>query len=159
VAGLAACVLQARPTWTPQQVIRALRETASRATQPDFRVGYGIPNGFAALQWPNSNVLDGEGRVVIALRGANPTTTAAGAVVDFALGRDSTEPEPAHLRVHDIGGRVVRTLWSGTLVPGESRRAVWDGRDDDARAVHSGIFWIAVDVRGTVASARVVVVN
>jgi hypothetical protein len=61
--------------------------------------------------------------------------------------------------VHDVGGRVVRTLWSGTLVPGESRREAWDGRDDDARVVQSGIFWIAVDVRGTVASARVVVIN
>ncbi|OGF18287.1 MAG: hypothetical protein A2W00_15600, partial [Candidatus Eisenbacteria bacterium RBG_16_71_46] len=35
LAGLAACLIQARPTWTPQQVIEALRSTASRSGTPD----------------------------------------------------------------------------------------------------------------------------
>ena len=35
---------QANPTLTAQQVIAALRSTASQATTPDNTLGYGIPN-------------------------------------------------------------------------------------------------------------------
>ncbi len=48
VAGGAALVLQANPTWTNQQIMDALRNTASNAATPDNNLGYGIINVHAA---------------------------------------------------------------------------------------------------------------
>ena len=44
LAGMVAGFWQANPTLTAQQVIAALRTTASQATAPDNTLGYGIPN-------------------------------------------------------------------------------------------------------------------
>ena len=44
LAGMAAGFWQANPTLTAQQVIAALRSTASQAATPDNTLGYGIPN-------------------------------------------------------------------------------------------------------------------
>ncbi|MDQ2794446.1 MAG: S8 family serine peptidase [Bacteroidota bacterium] len=44
LAGMAAAFWQANPTLTAQQVIAALRSTASQATAPDNSLGYGLPN-------------------------------------------------------------------------------------------------------------------
>ena len=44
LAGMAAAFWQANPTLTAQQVIAALRGTASQAGAPDNSLGYGLPN-------------------------------------------------------------------------------------------------------------------
>jgi subtilisin family serine protease len=51
----------------------------------------------------------------------------------FALPADG----PATLEIHDLAGRLVRRLLDGPLTAGD-HEAVWDGRDDDGRAVASG---------------------
>src|SRR5204862_7455914 len=51
IAGLAACLMQAHPEWTPSEVARALRGTASQTGHPDNRMGYTIANGGAQLYW------------------------------------------------------------------------------------------------------------
>lgn len=48
LAGMVAGFWQANPTLTAQQVIAALRATASQANAPDNTLGYGIPNFVAA---------------------------------------------------------------------------------------------------------------
>ncbi len=50
VAGAVACLAQAHPGWTPQQMRQALFTTASRAANPDplFCEGYGVLNAAAA---------------------------------------------------------------------------------------------------------------
>lgn len=48
LAGMAAGFWQANPTLTAQQVIVALRSTATQALNPDNTLGYGIPNFVAA---------------------------------------------------------------------------------------------------------------
>ena len=161
VAGLAACLLEARPGWTPQQVIRALRETASRAFQPDNLSGYGVPNGRAALEWsPNGPNFHPPGRVGIALTGPNPwSPSTATLVVTFALGDAVPYPSAARLSVFDAGGRRVRTLWTGTLAPGRAERTFWDGRDDSGRPLGPAVFWVAVDAAGELASRRIVLLR
>jgi hypothetical protein len=56
LAGMVAGFWQANPTLTAQQVILALRSTASQATNPDNSLGYGIPNFVTAYNTlhPNS---------------------------------------------------------------------------------------------------------
>ena len=44
MAGAMACLWQSAPTYTPEQLRNAVRNTASRAALPDTLLGYGIPN-------------------------------------------------------------------------------------------------------------------
>jgi subtilisin family serine protease len=52
IAGVAALVLQAHPSYSVDQVIAVLRSTASQAAAPDNRLGWGIVNALAAIQAP-----------------------------------------------------------------------------------------------------------
>jgi hypothetical protein len=48
LAGVAALLLEAHPEWTREELAEALRTTASQATQPDYDLGWGIVDGWAA---------------------------------------------------------------------------------------------------------------
>lgn len=47
-AGAVACLMQANPSLTSQEIIQAVRESASQYNQPDSLLGYGVPD-FCAL--------------------------------------------------------------------------------------------------------------
>jgi serine protease AprX len=156
VAGLAACILQARPHWSPQQVIRALRETASRSTDPDMRVGFGIPNGARAAGLPEPEFQETLG---IRTEGGNPFTPDRGDLrIRFGLSAE-VAARSVRVRAHDAAGRAVRTLWSGTVASGSSSEVTWNGRDDDGRSLAPGVYWVAVAGDGDLASARVVLLR
>jgi serine protease AprX len=44
IAGAAACLWQSSPQHTNQQIIQAIRQSASQYSSPDTNIGYGIPN-------------------------------------------------------------------------------------------------------------------
>jgi len=46
----------------------------------------------------------------------------------------------AHLAVYDIQGRLIRTLFGGSLLAG-SHTTVWDGRADNGDAASSGVYF------------------
>jgi len=54
VAGVAALILQAHPTWTPIQVTDALRNTASNHNAPNDTTGWGIIDAMAAIHYGNT---------------------------------------------------------------------------------------------------------
>ncbi|MFN8588492.1 MAG: cohesin domain-containing protein [Candidatus Eisenbacteria bacterium] len=62
-----------------------------------------------------------------------------------------------HVRVavYDLVGRRIRTLTDGTMSAGE-RTLVWDGRDDDGRAVAAGLYLVKMDTAGAKQSHRLV---
>jgi hypothetical protein len=66
----------------------------------------------------------------------------------------------AHIRLvlHDVRGRVVRTLVDAPLPAGE-RTATWDGRD--ARGVHvsAGVYWLRLVTPETTSSRKIVVLS
>ncbi|MDZ7274913.1 MAG: S8 family serine peptidase [candidate division KSB1 bacterium] len=72
-AGVVAQILSAHPEITPQQMMRVLHNTASRAATPDNDYGYGIVNARAAItafgpafsNLPEINATNGELRVTI----------------------------------------------------------------------------------------------
>jgi serine protease AprX len=159
LAGLAACVMQARPTWSPTRVIRGLRLTASQATAPDDRVGYGIPDG-AAVLWDTASV-PGLPPFTLGLRltGSNPLTALAPSTrVDFGVGAGAGEPR---LRVFDAQGRLVaRDLASSPNLRvaenGLPRTATWDGRGSDGRLLRAGLYFITLEAGGRRAAVRVI---
>jgi choice-of-anchor B domain-containing protein len=78
----------------------------------------------------------------------NPSTT-----IRFTIERAGT----TSLRIHDIRGRLVRSLWNGPLVAG-SHTAIWNGRDDRDRAVASGVYVLRLEA-GEFRSARRIVLT
>ncbi len=160
LAGLAACLIQARPSFTPTMIIRALRETASRATSPDNLVGYGIPDGLAALRWGSATLSAlPEPPVALGLRllGPNPRSPCDNpSVVRYALGAGAPPSARARLSVLDAQGRHVRSLFEGALSRGQWQQVAWDGRDEQGRASPSGLYFVVLDAAGRRTAARLV---
>ena len=50
MAGLAACLWQAFPEKTNEEIMNAIRRSASQADRPDNQLGYGIPDFQRAFQ-------------------------------------------------------------------------------------------------------------
>jgi subtilisin family serine protease len=158
VTGLAACLMQRHPLWTPREVIRALRETASHALRPDNQRGYGMPDGRAASRWPDVGPPPPASTLGIQLIGPNPFhSRSASVLVRIASGGQGTLP--GELDVMDLNGRRVRELWSGTLVSGRWDTVSWDGTDGDGRRVPAGAYYIALRAGGEVSSVRLVALD
>ncbi len=62
----------------------------------------------------------------------NPTT-----VIRYAL----PESAPASLKVYDVAGRLVRTIFGSVKVPAGAYEVEWDGKDDNGNSVSSGVYF------------------
>lgn len=157
LAGLAACVMQARPFWSAAEVIQALRASGDRFQNPDTLYGYGIPNGMLALQWPSTvSVIPPLGAPQLALVGPNPMRSdGPDTRVRFALHRDAPASAHGEVRIYDAQGRIVRHLWSGELARGRWVTVAWDGRDEAGKR-QAGMFFVTLDAAGRRQSVRIV---
>jgi subtilisin family serine protease len=160
VAGLAACLIQARPGWPAVWIIEALKATASRAASPDTLTGWGVPDGLAALRYvPDTlGVPDPSSPLALALAGPNPLRTGASTAVRLSLGAGRPVAR-YHLRVYDSGGRLVRDLGAGSLPPGTHLTIPWNGDDGRGRALAPGLYFLALDGTGERRATRVVVLR
>jgi serine protease AprX len=159
VAGVAACLMQARPSWTARDVARALRAGASHPSSPDMHSGYGIVNASHSLDFdPVAGVIPQRAREGgLELLGANPMRLETG-VVRLRLLPSATGPEPATIRVFDAAGRAITTVWSGTRCD-QALPIQWDTRDDHGHMVRAGLYFIALDSGDSRGTLRVVLLN
>ena len=65
----------------------------------------------------------------------------------------ATDQKQVHLALYDVLGRRVRQLWDGPLVVG-SHRFVWDGRDEEGKAVAAGVYIYKVEIDGQVEAKK-----
>ncbi len=160
VAGLAACLMQARPTWPPVWIIEALKRTASQASAPDTLLGWGIPDGLAALRYiPDSLGVPGpRGPLSLRFAGPNPLRRGASARVSLELGVEAA-PARYRVRVYDASGRAVRDLASGTLAPGARLSIPWLGDDARGRTLVPGLYFLALEGTSRRQAVRVVVLR
>jgi subtilisin family serine protease len=159
VAGLAACLMQARPTWPPSEIARVLRMSASRAQNPDNHIGWGIPNGLAFLRYVDPPL--GVATVPplgIRVIGPNPLRP-GGTPLRLRLVCDEAgaSERAGRIRVFDAQGRMVRELYAGPLRCGQTLEATWDGRDARETRVRSGLYLITLESGDLRRSTRVVV--
>lgn len=155
VAGLAACLLEARPAWRATDVVAALKSTASRAAMPGDAYGWGLPNGAAALcAGPGGGGLPPPGRA--RLMGPNPLVAGGPPVrVRFTAGGVQAGERPGRALVHDAAGRRVRALWGGRIARGQCLDVTWDGRAEDGERVTPGIYYISLSAGGETSAVRV----
>ena len=74
----------------------------------------------------------------------NPRTT-----IEYSV----AAPGHVTLRVHDLAGRVVRTLVDCDVEPGE-HKVVWDGTTDAGRRAASGVYFAKMEVAGRAVAFR-----
>jgi serine protease AprX len=160
IAGLAACLMQARPSLTPTLIIRSIRETSSRTGPPDTLTGYGLPNAVYALQWQSPDLGVGAPpatTLAIQLAGPNPHSSCDAPVrVTFGLGTDAPPSAQARVSIYDLSGRRVRNLYDGVLTRGTWHAANWDGRDESGRAAAAGMYFIGFEALGRRSTVRLV---
>jgi flagellar hook assembly protein FlgD len=80
---------------------------------------------------------DGEFPTVMALRQNAPNPFAGGTSVWYDIPREGLS---ATIEVFDVSGRLVRVLLDGPQSAG-TRRALWDGRNEDGLPVASGVYY------------------
>ncbi|GAB2870572.1 S8 family serine peptidase [Hymenobacter ruber] len=106
LAGMAAGFWQANPTLTAQQVIVALRSTATQSANPDNTLGYGIPNFVTAYNTLHPSApLDTVSPAAAGALGLYPNPTGSGPlmlVVPAVL-----RGQALRVRVLDVRGAVV----------------------------------------------------
>jgi flagellar hook assembly protein FlgD len=59
------------------------------------------------------------------------------------------------LRVHDVAGRLVRTLQNGWMAAGE-HRVVWDSKDERGQLVRPGLYFVRLENSGRSLGEKVV---
>ncbi len=143
VAGVAALLLQAHPTWTPMHVRNALRQTATHAAAPNNEYGWGIIRGWNANQWGGTAAPELPGAAGALPIVAMPNPSRGLTLLRANLAADESV---VSLAIYDAAGRRVCDL----------EGFAWDGRDEDGRSVPAGIYFARlVTTKGT-ASARIV---
>ena len=85
------------------------------------------------------------GVVVPTLHAARPSPSRASVWIPFTLPASSPR---VRLAIHDLAGRLVRTLLDGP-VPAGSREVRWDGRDGDGHVASAGIYFCRLEVQGS----------
>jgi hypothetical protein len=79
----------------------------------------------------------------------SPNPSRGPVTFSFALPRETA----VRLTVHDVAGRVVRTLWEG---PADGdRTVVWDRRDDAGQAAAAGVYFARLEAEGSIATKTV----
>jgi hypothetical protein len=82
----------------------------------------------------------------------NPFNASVTVVVDIL------EAAETGVAVYDVAGRAVRALWNGQLPAGPSP-FVWDGRDDRAQPVASGVYFVRARSSGVESVEKLVLVK
>jgi subtilisin family serine protease len=138
VAGVAALVLSAHPTWGPFEVREALRETALNHASPDNNIGWGLVQALDAIQWIPSTTGTGGGAGgagAVALAAApNPFRAGGGTALRLAPHASAT------LDAFDVHGRRVARVYHGAANAPLIVR--WNGRTSAGAALPAGVYWL-----------------
>jgi hypothetical protein len=154
-AGICALLLEGHPRWSADSVKLALYNTASYANSPTDSMGYGWPNAFAAMYWPDTMETDGHAGTKFLTPYPNPFIIEEhGAVhIPFQL----EQAFSVELRVYSLSGRLIKTENRGSLLPGRYDNPdpqtsnplfSWDGMDSNGELVSSGIYYCLLITHG-----------
>lgn len=211
-AGLCALLLEAHPSWGPQQVIAALKHSGSNragvetylahpesidvalgsypAQNPGFsaiatghrwygttdlydafRIGWGVPDGVAALNYTPPEVVLPELDQLLDPYPNPAKPGAAGVYFPYFLSRDSYE---VTLRIYTLDGRMVRKIGLGAQLGGQhpaikserikgrtggNAAAWWDLRDATGGPVPGGMYLALLTTGWNQSSKKVVVLR
>ena len=115
VAGAAACVLQAHPDWTPQQVREALMMTASDPENPDNQYGWGIIDVMGTINYQFMEIVNSV-IVPVDYSISRPFPNPFNPMIHFSV--SIFQQSNITLTILDIYGKEVERLWSNNIEKG-----------------------------------------
>ena len=133
VAGAAACVLQAHPDWTPQQVREALMMTASDPENPDNQYGWGIIDVMGTINYQFMEIVNSV-IVPVDYSISRPFPNPFNPMIHFNV--SIFQQSNITLTIFDIYGKEVERLWSNNIEKGVYP-IQWN-----ADGVSSGVYFI-----------------
>jgi len=156
VAGSAALLLEAHPTWRPEDVRNALMATASQADMPDNDYGWGIPDVLAAL-----NHRAGEPAVsyTLELKDIYPNPFPSGKAFHTVIKWTLATRSAVSLDIYNLLGQHVVNLYTRpSKAPGPGG-FTWAGIDARGQRVPSGIYFIRLTAGREAVVRRVTVLH
>ncbi|MFB0516575.1 MAG: S8 family serine peptidase [Candidatus Neomarinimicrobiota bacterium] len=149
VAGSAALLFQAHPTWRPADARTALMATSSREDRPDNDYGWGIPDLLAALNYHAGKPAE---YYALQIEKAYPNPFQVGTKPYIVIEWTKPYRSAVKLDVYNLLGQHVVNLYvRPSKAPGPGT-AVWPVVDAKGRRVPSGIYLVRLtDGRGTTA--------
>ncbi len=139
VAGSAALLLEAHPTWTPEDVRNALRATASHADSPDNDYGWGIPDVLAAMYFNNGEPAT---RYVLEIEKIYPNPFRAGNSPQIVIKWTLATRSAVRLDIYNLLGQHIIHLYARPSKPAGSGMVSWTGLDAEGRYVPSGVYFV-----------------
>ncbi|MDE2291180.1 MAG: S8 family peptidase [Elusimicrobia bacterium] len=157
VAGVAALILDSKPSFSPTQVKDTLRGSAdtvglaavASARPSGNAVGAGRVNAFKAMKLSVDGTLagyEGDSKVIAF---PNPFHTATDGVATISVPA-SLQGQGLHVRVYTIAGQLVRDLGAKTT---------WDARNDHGNQVASGVYLVLVKLGSSTQTFKLAVVR
>ena len=177
-AGVVALLLEAFPLVTVQDIVNALRNTASQSNKPDNAAGYGIIRAQAAYD----RLLDQFGHTgfpqpIAVNPTSDPLLTTLGKVKRGELFQNYPNPFNAEtwipfklaasgqvvIRIYDIGGHLVNLLDLGIFSAGEysarHHAAYWDGRNLNGDRAASGTYFYVLQFQGKTTTRKMILLE
>jgi len=139
VAGSAALLLEAHPTWRPEDVRNALMATASQADMPDNDYGWGIPNVLAAI---NYNSGEPAKRYALQIENVYPNPFLTEKNNYITIKWTMANRSAVRLDIYNLLGQHIIDLYSRPSKPAGPYSISWNGIDAKGHRVASGIYLI-----------------
>jgi hypothetical protein len=107
------------------------------------------------MSLPGATGVGPDGPATDLFESIGPNPSHGPSVVSFSLARDAE----VRLRVLDVSGRRVCHYDFGRLGPGRHQIS-WAARDDEGGAIHSGMYFVSLEVNGqTLGNKRVTIIR
>jgi hypothetical protein len=145
LAGLAAVVKSAHPSWDAKKLRDVLMLTASNASSPNDTIGYGIPDAVKAINFepPEVSPFEQDQLLDPYPNPYQPAIHTAGCVLPYRL-LDNAISFPV-MRIYSLSGELIQEFELNEKIPGryttpQNGAPVWDGRNEDGEEVSGGLY-------------------
>ena len=152
VAGAAAVVMSANPTWTNMQVREAMMMTASLSNSPDNMYGYGILNTWAAINYQFTTGIKDEEIIPNALKVFDAYPNPFNPTTSIRIQSESILPNII-LSIFNVNGQLIQTL-EKEATNAHSMDIKWDGSRNS-----SGVYFIKIDWPGGSRTQKITLLN
>jgi hypothetical protein len=98
---------------------------------------------------------EGSGRIRPGLLSASPNPCRGSTRIEFALEHGGT----VDLAVYSVRGARLRTLFEGYLEASVHCLRAWDGRDESARSLPAGVYWVRLDAGERSATRPIIMIR
>ena len=152
VAGLAALVLEANPSWNVKQLYEAIKKTASVSSKPNNQIGYGIPNAIKTLQYDPSGSSNPFVKNIMSF----PNPSRGTVTISF----QSLTTSRFSIKIYNTLGQFVSSIAENESAnENEIVTRTWRGKNFNGNEVGSGVYFCRINLGGKSATEKIVIIK